>query len=63
MIAVYYYDGSAPFTLMVLEVADKTKDAFVKAMIGNDPENQEYPTPSADIIILEGENVVAQFFL
>lgn len=61
MIAVYYYMDSAPETIIVLDVKDKTKRAFIKAMIGEDHENHEYPWPSADVIILENENVIAQF--
>lgn len=57
MIAVYYVDGSTPFGMYVLEVPGNGEHhEFLEAL-----EKSEYPFPTSDVIILDGEKVIDQF--
>lgn len=54
MVAVYCYK---PFTLYVLDIAEATEESFYEAL----KEHEEYPHPTSDVVILDGDRVVLRF--
>jgi hypothetical protein len=56
MKAIYYNTECGPFTMYVLDVPDAEHDSFLEAVDASD-----YPMPTADVIIMDGETIVDQW--
>lgn len=57
MMAFYYNNDSGPFHMYCLKVKDAEYHSFFQAI-----ENESYPFPSGDVIIMDGEDLIDQFF-
>jgi hypothetical protein len=56
MMAFYYNTDSGPFHMYCLSVKDAEHHSFLEAI-----ENEQYPFPSGDVIIMDGEEIIDQF--
>jgi len=57
MVAVYYYNHSSPYGMYVVDVEGSDEEDFYRFL----DEHEEYPHPTSDVVILDGDKVVNQF--